>query len=84
MLGEMYWQYYQNNRYRFNNRTDIPSVKEGDIETWGLEKIVEETLAQYRLSLSEPDKSKSTTIDLYEPILNKGNSHRQEVQADLI
>src|SRR5688572_21507816 len=36
MLGEMYWQYYQNNRYRFNGRTDIPSNRESDIETWGL------------------------------------------------
>ena len=74
MLGEMYWQYYQNNRYRFNGRTGIQSSKEDDIETWSLEKVVDETLSQYKLSLSENEKSKGTAIDLYEPILNKGNT----------
>ncbi|HEX6891155.1 MAG TPA: alpha-2-macroglobulin family protein, partial [Chryseolinea sp.] len=74
MLGEMYWQYYQNNRYRFNNRTEVQSKGENDIETWSLEKIVNETLQQYKLSLSESEKSKATPIDLYEPVLNKGNT----------
>jgi uncharacterized protein YfaS (alpha-2-macroglobulin family) len=74
MLGEMYWQYYQNNRYRFNSRTDNQSNREGDIETWSLEKIVSETLEHYKLSLSESEKSKATSIDLYEPILNSGNT----------
>ena len=61
MLGEMYWQYYQNNRYRFNNRTEVQSNREDDIETWSLEKIVSETLQQYKLSLSESEKSKATS-----------------------
>ena len=74
MLGEMYWQYYQNNRYRFNSRTEVQATKEDDIETWSLEKIVDETLTQYKLSLLESEKSKATGIDLYEPILNKGNT----------
>jgi hypothetical protein len=74
MLGEMYWQYYQNNRYRFNNRTDAPAVKQDDIETWSLEKIVDETLTQYKLSLLESEKSKATSIELYIPILNQGNT----------
>jgi len=74
MLGEMYWQYYQNNRHQFNSRTEVQSNREDDIETWSLEKIVSETLQQYKLSLSETEKSKTTSIDLYEPILNRGNT----------
>ena len=31
MLGEMYWQYYQNNRYRFNNRTEVKATDDKDI-----------------------------------------------------
>jgi uncharacterized protein YfaS (alpha-2-macroglobulin family) len=83
MLGEMYWQYYQNNRYRFNSRTEIPSNREGDIETWSLEKIVSETLQQYKLSLSESEKSKATSIDLYEPILNSGNTIGRKFRPSL-
>ncbi|HRG07493.1 MAG TPA: hypothetical protein PLJ08_02870, partial [Cyclobacteriaceae bacterium] len=53
MLAEMYWQYYQNNRYRFNNRSEVAEIKQDDIETWSLNKIVEETFQQYKLSLQE-------------------------------
>ncbi|MBA4056008.1 MAG: hypothetical protein C0490_14935, partial [Marivirga sp.] len=73
MLGEMYWQYYQNNRYRFNNRSEIQNTVQDDIETWSLEKITSETFNQYKLSLEETAKSKATSIDLYEPVINKGN-----------
>jgi len=83
MLGEMYWQYYQNNRYRFNNRSEAQAIQEDDIETWSLEKIVDETLKQYKLSLSESEKSKAVSIDLYEPILNEGNTIGRKLRPTL-
>ncbi|MEL7001254.1 MAG: alpha-2-macroglobulin family protein, partial [Bacteroidota bacterium] len=74
MLGEMYWQYYQNNRYRFLNRSETVNFDEGDIETWGLKKIVKETLAQYELSLEESEKSKKEDISDFKVIYNGGNA----------
>ena len=53
MLDDMYWQYYQNNRWRFRNRTETTNKQENDIETWSLEKIVQETILNYQASLSE-------------------------------
>jgi hypothetical protein len=73
MLGEMYWQYYQNNRHRFNDRTALLNVQQNDIETWSLEKIVQETLDQYKVSLQDSDKSKNTPIDLYLDVIHGGN-----------
>ncbi|MEJ7645867.1 MAG: MG2 domain-containing protein [Chryseolinea sp.] len=73
MLGEMYWQYYQNNRYRFLQRTKIEGNQQDDIETWSLHKIVSETFTQYRLSLSDEERSKTTPIELYDEIIVKGN-----------
>ncbi len=74
MLGEMYWQYYQNNRYRFNERSEILNSEQDDIETWSLEKITAETFRQYQLSLRESDKSKATPIGLYEDVIHPGNT----------
>ncbi|HTF19322.1 MAG TPA: alpha-2-macroglobulin family protein, partial [Chryseolinea sp.] len=74
MLGEMYWQYYQNNRYRFQGRTDIQNAVDDDVTTWSLDKIVSETFNHYRESLKDVDKSKATSIGLYDEVLVNGNA----------
>jgi hypothetical protein len=58
MLAEMYWQYYQSNRYAFMNRTETVNFDDSDIETWSLDKIVKETFEQYKLILSDEEASK--------------------------
>lgn len=73
MLGELYWQYYQNNRYQFIHRSETVNVEENDIETWSLAKIVQEAFTQYRLSLADADKSKKEIVDIYAPVIHKGN-----------
>jgi uncharacterized protein YfaS (alpha-2-macroglobulin family) len=83
MLAEMYWQYYQNNRYRFNNRSEVTTVQQDDIETWSLTKIVEETFQQYKLSLEEADKSKATTIGIYDEVVNKGDTRGRKYRPTL-
>ncbi len=83
MLGEMYWQYYQNNRHRFYNRTQITSSNDNDIETWTLNRIISETFRQYKLSLEDPAKSKATPIDLYDEMIIKGNSKGRRFRPTL-
>ncbi len=73
MLGEMYWQYYQNNRYTFLNRTETSNFEEDDIQTWSLPKIVRETLTQYDLSLQSSEKSKEEDISEFSEIYYSGN-----------
>jgi uncharacterized protein YfaS (alpha-2-macroglobulin family) len=73
MLGELYWQYYQSNRYEFIIRSATINVDENDIATWSLPKIIQETFTQYKLSLEEADKSKKEVVDIYEPVIYKGN-----------
>ena len=74
MLGEMYWQYYQSNRYRFRDRTRISSDNDDDVTTWSLDKIVGETFSHYRQSLLDESKSKATNISIYDEALLKGNA----------
>ncbi len=73
MLAEMYWQYYQNNRYEFMNRTKTVNFDDSDIETWSLDKIVEQTFQHYQLSLADEAASKKESIEVYLPVINKGN-----------
>src|ERR1700752_5003054 len=36
VLADAFWQYYQNNRWKFQNRTTTVNFKNDDIETWDL------------------------------------------------
>lgn len=83
MLGEMYWQYYQQNRYEFINRSETVDFNVDDIETWSLAKIVSETTAQYKLSLEDADKSKKEKIDVYDPVVYRGNELGRQLRPTL-
>jgi uncharacterized protein YfaS (alpha-2-macroglobulin family) len=73
MLAEAYWHYYQTNRYIFSQRTQTVNFKNNDISTWSLEKIIQETINNYQLSLENADQSKATKIDIYEEVIYGGN-----------
>ncbi|HLP62174.1 MAG TPA: hypothetical protein VK186_25255, partial [Candidatus Deferrimicrobium sp.] len=78
MLAEQYWNYYQSNRYLFLNRTNIADadIKQDDINTWDLKKIIQEIVNHYLKSLEDAEKAKTTKIDIYDKILIKGNNTR--------
>ena len=52
ILAEVYWGYYQRNRWRIYNRTQVVDMKIEDIETWDLKTIAEQTRNHYMLSVS--------------------------------
>ena len=67
--GEMLWQYYEQNRYRFANRTATGNVELDNILTWDLNTIVEETLSSYRASLQDSDTLKTIPLSQLEEII---------------
>ena len=48
MIAEQYWNYYQNNRYRFLRRTQTVEFKQEDMRTWDLKKIVEQVILHFK------------------------------------
>ncbi|MBN1409564.1 MAG: hypothetical protein JW969_01875, partial [Spirochaetales bacterium] len=70
LLAEIYWGYYENNRYHFYNRTETVNFEQDDINTWSLKKIVEECVNCYTLSLEEPGRLKGTRIGDFAAVLN--------------
>ena len=69
VLAEMYWQYYQNNRWKFQNRTQTVNFKMDDLNTWDLKTIVDQTMKQHQLSLRDVDSLKRTALNLYDDVL---------------
>jgi len=85
MLGEMYWRYYQNNRWKFSDRSKTVNIQLDDIETWSLDKIIEVTMEHYLTScqLSVDSKNYELRTSNYEPILNAGNEKGRQLRPTL-
>ncbi len=69
ILAEVYWKYYQQNQFRFRDRTQLKENKADSINTWDLITISREITDTYLLSLENPELLKSKPIKEYEAIL---------------
>jgi uncharacterized protein YfaS (alpha-2-macroglobulin family) len=74
ILADAFWQYFQNNRWKFYDRTTTTNFKNDDIETWDLKAITYAVISNYKASLENTDSLKRTKIDIYDDILNKGTT----------
>ncbi|MCP5493887.1 MAG: hypothetical protein H7A23_04965 [Leptospiraceae bacterium] len=70
MLGDIYWQYYQSNRYYINQRTATTNFKQSDLRTYSATKLIEECIYHYTESVKDKDFLQTVSIDDYEEILN--------------
>lgn len=83
ILADAYWQYFQNNRYKFYNRTTTVSFKNDDVSTWDLKTISGAVIANYKASLDNADSLKRTRIDIYNDILTPGTAEGREWRPTL-
>lgn len=72
ILADAYWQYFQNNRWRFYDRSAVINFKNDDITTWDLKTITDATIKNYKSSLQNSDSLKRTKVDLYDAIIVSG------------
>jgi hypothetical protein len=71
ILAEIYQTYYQNNRYRFEDRTQVLNNNSDSIQTWDLKTLSRKTLNAWLLSLQNPALLQSVPIGNFEEILIK-------------
>lgn len=64
-LGDLYYAYYQRNRYLFIERTDVDGVLPEDIKTWTLKNIVAETFGAYKKALQNEGLLQKESIKDY-------------------
>lgn len=71
--AELYWSYFQQNRWKFSNRSQTAGQQDQDIATWDLQQLVHHVSALYTASLSQTDSLQQTAITPFTAILEKGN-----------
>ncbi|PKQ66459.1 alpha-2-macroglobulin family protein [Raineya orbicola] len=82
MQAEIFWKYYQENRWRFADRTQMQENPE-DIETWSIAKITEETRKHFLLSLEKPNELQKVQINVFDEVLHKGTKEARALRPTL-
>ncbi|TLP82369.1 alpha-2-macroglobulin [Maribacter sp. ACAM166] len=70
-LASIYWQYFQQNRYQFYNRTTTETkIDTVDFRTWDLSTLFNEIDFHFQASLENPTKLQKLPISQFDVILN--------------
>ncbi|UPS91951.1 alpha-2-macroglobulin [Bizionia sp. M204] len=78
MLATMYWQYFQQNRWQFYNRTKTAEkVDETDLRAWDLETLFAEIQTQYNQSLENEQTLQQTPISDFDAIIYSQSNSKQ-------
>src|SRR2546423_1112545 len=72
ILANWYWHYFQNNRWRFMQRTATAQAPGKDFTTWDLPRLFAEIDRQFGKALAAADVLKKTPITTYADLLEKG------------
>jgi Bacterial Alpha-2-macroglobulin MG10 domain/Alpha-2-macroglobulin family/MG2 domain len=72
ILAHWYWHYYQQNRWRFLQRTATSAPPGEDFTTWDLTRLFAEIDKQFTKALAAEKELKATPIAAYDALLEKG------------
>ncbi len=74
MLGDMYWQYFQRNRYRSSTSTNTANDST-DIQTWDQKAILEATIQAYQQSLKDKEYLLRYNTDQLKQVIEKNSEN---------
>lgn len=77
--AELYNQYYQQNRWKFKNRSKTDSFDEKDLRSWSLDKIAEVISYHYKSSLLQKEDLLKFPTTAIKSILNENKFENQEL-----
>jgi uncharacterized protein YfaS (alpha-2-macroglobulin family) len=72
ILAHWYWQYFQQNSWRFIQRTQTAEPPGADITTWDLPRILAEIDRHFTLALEAERQLKTIPINEWDDLLEKG------------
>lgn len=87
MLATIYWQYFQQNRYKFYNRTKVADKTVAtDFRTWDLQTLFNEIQLHFQNSLKNAKSLQQEDLTAYSSILNeqKGSKIYRPTLYDLL
>ena len=83
MLANIYWQYYQNNRWRFQQRTETINFDNEDFQTWDLSRLIKEIVKHFQASLKNRDELERISIQDFKEILYYSDSQQAYLRPTL-
>ncbi|QQS34847.1 MAG: hypothetical protein IPM56_11310 [Ignavibacteriales bacterium] len=83
ILADMYWQYYRNNRYKYQQRTETVNFDNEDFLTWDLNRIVKEITRLYLEAISEKEKLQKIPVLTFEDILDYSDTQYSNLRPTL-
>lgn len=85
LLAEMYWNYYQQNRWKLYDRTKTKEFSKTDIATWDTEDFHKKISDLYLQSIQQEKLLQQTRLTSFEAIIIKGNvRHLRPTLFDLL
>jgi len=76
ITADLYWRYYQANRYIFLERKTVQDLQQDDIRTWDMKQIILETIRHYLASLENRQELQKTSIGAFEVILESNKESK--------
>ncbi|MBS1577751.1 MAG: alpha-2-macroglobulin, partial [Bacteroidetes bacterium] len=76
LLAEMYWNYFQGNRWNLYNRTNTINFKKEDIATWTADDLHKKISELYLSSLTDEKLLQQTKLEPFDAIIVKGNMRK--------
>jgi uncharacterized protein YfaS (alpha-2-macroglobulin family) len=77
LAAQMYWDYFQQNRWKFYNRTAMAETKSDDIDTWDPPAYFKKISALYQASIEDREALKAVPVERYTPIIIEGVNTRK-------
>jgi len=75
LLANMYWRYYQQNRWQFRERTRL-ATPDPDFTRWDLQTIIDETGKLYQQSLQNTKALQTTPVSVLDGVLTGDRTTR--------
>ncbi len=76
LQAELYWNYFQRNRWRVYDRTSTAGFKKEDIATWGTEDFHKKIAELYQQSIRHEKLLQQTKLESFDAIIIKGNTRQ--------
>ncbi|MCY2994595.1 MAG: MG2 domain-containing protein [Planctomycetota bacterium] len=73
LLANWYWHYFQQNRWRFLQRTRTAEAPGKDFTTWDLPRLFAEIDKQFTRALAADKPLQATPVSAFDDLLEKGN-----------
>jgi hypothetical protein len=74
ILAHWYWHYFQQNRWRFMQRTQTAEAPGPDLQTWDLARILAEIDKHFTAALADEKTLKATPVGDYDDLLKQGSA----------